>query len=540
MPRQKPTNSIPNAAPSRGNTQRPRRHVVENKGRPIYQWEQTPTDVTVFIPAPPFKSKAFCNISANFIQLGALTPGLPCSWFLNHYTGGAVNQAKSYWKNGPETCKIVMNKARPGLSWRYALRDERDETTQHARPTVLPLAPRPATPRKQTQQDALPMSPESRRKMDSSPISPLRRATVRYIKGDASPISPKREPTLRNVTYEERMKQTGRKKSRSILPKATRVKDTPVKATPAKDNTSSDNLGQKNEQKQLKNTPRRNSSPNQSTKVVYMQKLLKEKDMKMTQQSNHVDKLKKRIQQLEQEKEEEARVASMSTRRSIQQLQEALNESKGETQQDIDALQASKREAQAKLDHQTELATSLQDRITKQEATLKEQQILIGSQAASIETKEKLIASMERRLQEQLQQHLNDYDDSSDELKQTKQAWNESQLQIQQLQGEHKLARKQIRELETELDEQLADWRLLEKDVEDAQARVRTLEAELAVKEEPEVPDIPFKENSVNEYLDRLSRKMIQARSQLEEVSRRRKKLRSRVTPVDAMGVVKS
>jgi chromosome segregation ATPase len=268
--------------------------------------------------------------------------------------------------------------------------------------------------------------------------------------------------------------------------------------------------------------------------------------LELNAQRSHLQQLNQRIQELEQEKskpQQQETIEEEVPDESIQKLQRELKESKLENQQEVDALEFSKLKTQAQLDQQTEVANTLQEELAEHKINLQEQQILIDTQALSMQTKEKLIQLLEAQLEGQTQTQrrlLGEDEYSSDELVKTKQAWNDSQLQVQQLQGEHKKARKQIRNLETELDEQLSEWRVMEKDMEDAQARVGTLQAQLAAKEkDPTRTNIAFKENSVNEHLDRLSRKMVEARSQLEEVHRRRKQnlmqQERRVAPVDVL-----
>jgi hypothetical protein len=592
--------------PRHGKRKPPFRHVVAHKGRPIYQWEQTAAEVTIYFPAPPSKSTAFCNISDDFVQLGALTKGLPCSWFLNHYTGGTVKQNKSYWNNnrGTDTCTIVLAKAKPGSPWRYALRDERDETTRHSssRPPVRPLGPRPTTttPTTPTTTRKPPLLPP-RRNQDTSPVSPTRQATRSNIT-DASPVSPRRHsrnispvsPRRDNKQQEEPKQYTSSRQRRKGPPPSPSAKgylsSTPVSRpsvtpTTRRDNTSAgtselqegaqhlqtatatttngqQELVYHGQQQQKKKRTKKKAGPNpdsvvqknnhhnnnnnNSTKVVYMQKILKEKDLELNAQRSHLQQLNQRIQELEQEKskpQQQETIEEEVPDESIQKLQRELKESKLENQQEVDALEFSKLKTQAQLDQQTEVANTLQEELAEHKINLQEQQILIDTQALSMQTKEKLIQLLEAQLEGQTQTQrrlLGEDEYSSDELVKTKQAWNDSQLQVQQLQGEHKKARKQIRNLETELDEQLSEWRVMEKDMEDAQARVGTLQAQLAAKEkDPTRTNIAFKENSVNEHLDRLSRKMVEARSQLEEVHRRRKQnlmqQERRVAPVDVL-----
>jgi hypothetical protein len=594
---------------------KPRRHVVVHKGRPIYQWEQTATEVTIYYPAPPSRSTAFCNISDNFVQLGALTKGLPCSWFLNHYTGGHVKQNKSYWKNnqGTDTCIIVLAKAKPGIPWRYALQDERDETTQHSsRPPARPLAPRPTTTTT-TRKSLLPPI----RNQDTPPVSPTRQATRRNIT-DASPVSPRRQSTRRNILNQRDISPVSPSRDSITLPNALVVNNkqrqepkqstssrhrrkgpppspssqalssTPVSHPSATPTTRRNNksggtselqegakhlqrtttktalngqqelvdLGQQQQKKKRKKKKagpnpgivvQKNNHNSHSTKVVYMQKILKEKDSELNAQRSHLQQLNRQIQELEQEKSKSQKQKTKGEEvpdKSIQKFQRELKVARLENQQEVDALEFSKLKTQAQLDQQTEVAKILQEELVEHKINLEEQHQLIDSQALSMQTKEKRIQSLEAQLegQTQTQRLLGEDEYSSDELVKTKQAWKDSQLQVQQLQSEHKKARKHIRKLESELEEQLSEWRVLEKDMEDVQARVGTLQAQLAAKEkekDPSSTNIAFKENSVNEHLDRLTIKMAQVRSQLEEVHRRRKQnlmqQERRVAPVDVL-----
>jgi hypothetical protein len=74
------------------------RFVFEYNGQPIYSWEQTIDDVTIYVQPPPFILEARqikCQISANRLKLGLHDSSN--EWFLNEDTFGTVDVSESTW-----------------------------------------------------------------------------------------------------------------------------------------------------------------------------------------------------------------------------------------------------------------------------------------------------------------------------------------------------------------------------------------------------------------------------------------------------------
>jgi hypothetical protein len=128
------------------------RFVFEYNGHPVYEWEQTLDDVTIYITAPPFVTKGNqlnCIISARHLKLGRQQQGSGSSpqqdsnsnhqWFLNEDTFGTVDVSESTWSLEPDDGKkiitIYLIKAHRGELWEAALRGN-----QAASSTLDPMA----------------------------------------------------------------------------------------------------------------------------------------------------------------------------------------------------------------------------------------------------------------------------------------------------------------------------------------------------------------------------------------------------------------
>mmetsp|Transcript_7884 Transcript_7884/g.19009 ORF Transcript_7884/g.19009 Transcript_7884/m.19009 type:complete len:997 (+) Transcript_7884:155-3145(+) len=215
---------------------RGRMKVVVHNGRQLYQWDQTAMQVFIEIIAPPPNASVFCNITENYVQLGAQRPGLPTAWYLNHDTGGPVIKEESYWNNGKETCKIVLTKANPGVYWRFALRDDRDDTRREQQQSKLP-ASRPAQRRDQGRGPVLRQQQQQRSPPTMSRPPSRGRRSERPAKQDipnaSKSSSPMRSPLA--VTWRPQQKQQqqharspspGRRRSRPVVVNSS----TPVRA----------------------------------------------------------------------------------------------------------------------------------------------------------------------------------------------------------------------------------------------------------------------------------------------------------------------
>lgn len=109
-----------------------RRHMVMQKGKHLYEWEQSDKKVIVRFPFDGSSSdnedSMFCIITKDFVQLGCRNgPILPPTWYISHDTGGAVNAKKSKWKIQHENkiILITLYKQEVASVWRYAFFDDR-------------------------------------------------------------------------------------------------------------------------------------------------------------------------------------------------------------------------------------------------------------------------------------------------------------------------------------------------------------------------------------------------------------------------------
>jgi hypothetical protein len=131
-----------------------RRHMVLNKGKELYEWEQSNKKVILRIPVSSASTSAsvssprggesnnnnniFCIITDNFVQLGCRNGDrLPPTWYLSCDTGGKVNATKSKWTTSDDDgiCTITLYKQKQNQDkdqdtdvwplWRYALLDDR-------------------------------------------------------------------------------------------------------------------------------------------------------------------------------------------------------------------------------------------------------------------------------------------------------------------------------------------------------------------------------------------------------------------------------
>jgi hypothetical protein len=115
------------------------RFVFEYNGHPVYEWEQTLDDVTIYIAAPPHVTKGNqlnCIISARHLKLGGQGSD---QWFLNEDTFATVDVSESTWSlerdDGKNVITIYLTKAHRGELWEAALRGN-----QAASSTLDPMA----------------------------------------------------------------------------------------------------------------------------------------------------------------------------------------------------------------------------------------------------------------------------------------------------------------------------------------------------------------------------------------------------------------
>jgi hypothetical protein len=107
------------------------RHVYAHDGRKIYEWDQTVSEVNVYVEVPAgVKSKAvFCDISINHLKFGL--QGNPA--FLDMDLGGSVKVSESYWTLEDSVLHITLTKMQQGDPWPSAiLGHSLDPMTQQA------------------------------------------------------------------------------------------------------------------------------------------------------------------------------------------------------------------------------------------------------------------------------------------------------------------------------------------------------------------------------------------------------------------------
>lgn len=106
------------------------RFIFEHAKKPIYEWEQTLSEVILYIPAPPEGSSIVCTIAANHLQLGLRGHN---RLFLDEDTAGAVDTTESTWcieesddadddATGQRKIVIYLQKVAKGSVWSSALR----------------------------------------------------------------------------------------------------------------------------------------------------------------------------------------------------------------------------------------------------------------------------------------------------------------------------------------------------------------------------------------------------------------------------------
>ena len=118
------------------------RYRFEYNGNPVYEFEQSLDDVTIYVLPPPYVTKGNqinCVIAANHFKLGLVGHGKDGQqeWFLNEGTYGTVEVDESTWtledydnnddvrNNGGVRRKIIvitLTKANRGTVWEAALK----------------------------------------------------------------------------------------------------------------------------------------------------------------------------------------------------------------------------------------------------------------------------------------------------------------------------------------------------------------------------------------------------------------------------------
>jgi CS domain len=99
------------------------RFVFSYHGTPIYEWEQSLSEVVLYVPEPPMRGTVLCKITPAHIQLGL--KGMS-RLFLDAPTFAAVETAESTWcweddDDGKKWIVIYLQKAAKGVVWETPL-----------------------------------------------------------------------------------------------------------------------------------------------------------------------------------------------------------------------------------------------------------------------------------------------------------------------------------------------------------------------------------------------------------------------------------
>eukprot|EP00798_Chlamydomonas_sp_ICE-L_P003977 gene3977-14056_t len=95
------------------------RHQYFHEGRLVYEWDQTISEVNIYIDVPPgIRAKQmFCDITTQHLKFG-LT-GNPA--FMDQPLGGQARVSESCWTLEDSTLHVTLTKLQPGDPWRSAI-----------------------------------------------------------------------------------------------------------------------------------------------------------------------------------------------------------------------------------------------------------------------------------------------------------------------------------------------------------------------------------------------------------------------------------
>jgi CS domain len=105
------------------------RFIFEYSGTAIYEWEQSLSEVVLYVPAPPVvnNGKIVCTISAHHLQLGLAGA---TQFFLDESTFAVVDTAESTWcfeeDDGKKVIAIYLHKVAKGVVWEAPLKGRFD------------------------------------------------------------------------------------------------------------------------------------------------------------------------------------------------------------------------------------------------------------------------------------------------------------------------------------------------------------------------------------------------------------------------------
>ena len=104
----------------------PGRFIFLYNHQPIYEWEQTLNDVTLYITKPPSvpTKNIICNIQPNHLQLGQKVSSQSQSqpFFLDEDLFETIDAHESTWTCEDNEIVIYLQKAAKGKVWKSALK----------------------------------------------------------------------------------------------------------------------------------------------------------------------------------------------------------------------------------------------------------------------------------------------------------------------------------------------------------------------------------------------------------------------------------
>jgi len=95
------------------------RYRFLHHGRCVYEWEQSLSEVILYIPAPPNGQKIACKIEPNRLRVGLVNFEPP---FLEQETGGTVDVNESTWCIESQVVTIYLQKANKAVLWDCVLK----------------------------------------------------------------------------------------------------------------------------------------------------------------------------------------------------------------------------------------------------------------------------------------------------------------------------------------------------------------------------------------------------------------------------------
>ncbi|KAL7512276.1 hypothetical protein ACHAXN_009254 [Cyclotella atomus] len=128
---------------ARGTTKKhptiPDRYIFSHNNQPIYEWEQSLEEVTIYITAPPLPSHSpasyiIINIDANHLQVGLKGHD---RFFIDENTFDKVKTKESSWYLDDGIITIILVKAFRGQTWEGVLNGANAKANNNESNTVI-------------------------------------------------------------------------------------------------------------------------------------------------------------------------------------------------------------------------------------------------------------------------------------------------------------------------------------------------------------------------------------------------------------------